>query len=72
MNDTSEQAIERRLRDAQAAVVAAREAPRLRQQAVKEARDAGWTKYKIAKTLGVNAPTVDSIIETIERREAQQ
>jgi DNA-binding NarL/FixJ family response regulator len=63
----TEEALERKLRDAQAAVVAAREATRLRQEAVAEARRAGWSKYRIAAVLGVERPTVDSIIKAIER-----
>jgi DNA-binding NarL/FixJ family response regulator len=69
MNDAPDP-IERQLVDAQAAIEAAREATRVRQQAVRAALDAGWTKYRIAKTLGVNAPTVDSIIRTLERQES--
>jgi DNA-binding NarL/FixJ family response regulator len=38
-----------------------------RQQAVMEALGAGWTKYKIAATMGVRGPTLDSIIEAAER-----
>lgn len=72
MSDTSDEAIDRQLRDAQAAV---REIPAIRnrrQQAVRAAREAGWSKYKIAEVLGVKAPTVDSIIEALERQEAQR
>ena len=36
------------------------------------AKDAGWSKYKIAATLGVKGPTVDSIIESAERAKAHQ
>lgn len=40
---------------------------RERQEAVMAAREHGWSKYKIAAVLGVNGPTVDSIIEAAER-----
>lgn len=55
-------AIERRLRAAQAGLRAAEEARVERQEAVMAAREAGWSKYKIAQVLGVGAPTVASII----------
>ena len=61
MNDDDD--IERELRDAQAAVVAARAARLRRKAAVAAAQQAGWSKYRIAATLGVKAPTVDSIIK---------
>ena len=64
MDDT---AIERELAQAQADVIKAREAPARRRRAVVLARDAGWSKYRIAATLGVKGPTVDSIIESAER-----
>ncbi len=63
-------AIERELTEAQAAVVAARESRVQRQQAVLRARDAGWSKYRIAAVLGVKGPTVDSIIATADRESA--
>jgi hypothetical protein len=67
--DDSETEIERELADAQAAVVAAREARLRRQRAVMAARAAGWTKYRIAAVMDVKGPTVDSIIKTAERGE---
>ena len=70
MNDSDP--IERQLRDAQKGIDALRDAVGVRQQAVKKARAAGWSKYRIAKVLGVNAPTVDSIVKTLERQEAQR
>jgi hypothetical protein len=58
--------IERRLREAQAAVLA--DVPRKqRREAVMLARAAGWTKYRIAAVLDVKGPTVTSIIETAEK-----
>jgi DNA-directed RNA polymerase specialized sigma24 family protein len=62
-----ESEIERELTEAQADVVKAREASVRRRKAVMLARDAGWSKYKIAATLGVKGPTVDSIISSAER-----
>jgi hypothetical protein len=67
--DDSETEIERELADAQAAVLAAREARLRRQRAVMAARAAGWTKYRIAAVMDVKGPTVDSIIKTAERGE---
>lgn len=61
MNDDAD--IERELRDSQADVLAARAARLRRQAAVAAAQQAGWSKYRIAATLGVKAPTVDSIIK---------
>ncbi len=61
--DSTDDAIERDLKQAQADVIAAREATRRRQQAVTRARAAGWSKYRIAEVLGVKAPTVDSILK---------
>ena len=66
MDDT---AIERELTEAQADVVKAREAPARRRKAVMLARDAGWSKYRIAAVLGVKGPTVDSIIASAEREQ---
>lgn len=43
-----------------------------RRRAVTRARSEGWSKYKIAATLGVKAPTVDSIIEAAEREQENQ
>ena len=62
-------AIERELTEAQAAVVKAREAPARRRKAVMLARDAGWSKYRIAAVLGVKGPTVNSIIASAEREQ---
>lgn len=59
--------IEQRLKDAQAAMATAEAIRRERQEAVAEALAAGWTKYKIAATLGVRGPTVDSIVKAINR-----
>jgi hypothetical protein len=59
--------IEHDLIEAQAAVDTARQARFQRQEAVMKARAAGWSKYKIAATLGVKGPTVDSIIATAEQ-----
>jgi hypothetical protein len=55
------------LRDSQAAVLTIDPIRRRRQAAVMAALDAHWTKYRIAAELGVAAPTVDSIIETVRR-----
>lgn len=66
-----ESAIERELVEAQADIVKARAAPVRRRKAVMAARDAGWSKYKIAATLGVKGPTVDSIIESAGREKAR-
>ena len=62
-----ESEIERELAEAQADVIKAREAPARRRKAVVLARDAGWSKYRIAAVLGVKGPTVDSIIASAER-----
>jgi DNA-directed RNA polymerase specialized sigma24 family protein len=64
--------IERELNEAQADVIKAREAPARRRRAVMLAREHGWSKYKIAATLGVKGPTVDSIIESAERSGSDQ
>ena len=63
----NESEIEHELTEAQAEVVKAREASVRRRKAVMLAKDAGWSKYKIAATLGVKGPTVDSIIASAER-----
>jgi hypothetical protein len=34
------------------------------------ARDAGWSKYRIAAVLGVRGPTVDSIIKAAVREKS--
>lgn len=67
MDDTR---IERELTEAQADVVKAREASVRRREAVMLAREHGWSKYRIAATLGVKGPTVDSIIASAKRDEA--
>jgi DNA-directed RNA polymerase specialized sigma24 family protein len=64
MNDTD---ITRELTEAQADVIKAREAPARRRRAVVLAREHGWSKYRIANTLGVKGSTVDSIIEAAGR-----
>jgi DNA-directed RNA polymerase specialized sigma24 family protein len=64
--------IERELTEAQADVVKARAAPARRRKAVAAARDAGWSKYRIAATLGVKGPTVDSIIASAGREQGAQ
>lgn len=61
----------RELKEAQADVRAARAAPARRRKAVTQALAAGMTKYKIAAVLGVRGPTVDAIIESAERKQAQ-
>lgn len=53
--------IERRLKEAQAAVVAD-QARNERRDAVMAAKAAGLSKYRIAQVMGVKGPTVDSII----------
>ena len=63
-----EEEIARRLTEAQRAFREETDRLRLeRQQAVMAARAAGWSKYKIAATMDVKGPTVDSIIEVAER-----
>ena len=65
--------IERDLKDAQEAMESVARAARLRrQEAVMRARRAGWSKYKIANTLGVRGPTVDSIIKSAESDSANE
>lgn len=58
--------IEHKLTKAQAAMEAARAARVERQEAVLLAREAGWSKYRIAAVLGVRGPTVDSILKSAE------
>jgi DNA-directed RNA polymerase specialized sigma24 family protein len=65
----NEAEIEHELTEAQADVLKAKEAPVRRRKAVMLAREAGWSKYKIAATLGVKGPTVDSIISSAERED---
>lgn len=65
-----DEAIEAELVAAQAAVDSARQARIRRQEAALKARDAGWSKYRIAQVLGVKGPTVDSILETAEKKSA--
>lgn len=62
--------IARELAEAQAAIISARAATARRRAAVVRARDAGWSKYRIAQVLGVGGPTVDSIIASAEKRSA--
>lgn len=68
--------IERELADAQAeaqaAVITSRKARLRRQAAVMLARGCGWSKYRIAATLGVKGPTVDAIISAAEREQDKQ
>jgi len=64
--EDSDSDIERELTEAQAAV-AADQARNQRREAVMRARAAGWSKYRIAATLGVKGSTVDSIISSAER-----
>lgn len=67
MDDDS--AIERELTEAQAAFAAISEVRLRRQRAVIRARQAGWSKYRIAAVLGVGGPTVDSIISSAKSSE---
>lgn len=65
MDDTE---IARELSEAQAEFDQETRRVRLRRQtAVKRAREAGWSKYRIAATMGIKGPTVDSIISSAER-----
>lgn len=50
------------LSEAQSDVESATRARVRRQDAVMAARDAGWSKARIARQLGVKAPTVDAIV----------
>jgi DNA-directed RNA polymerase specialized sigma24 family protein len=68
MDDTE---IEHELTEAQAAFDRISEIRARRQRAVMAARDAGWSKYRIAAMLNVGAPTVDSIIAAAKRSEAR-
>lgn len=52
---------------AQAAVDLASQARATRRVAVMAALDAGLTKYRIAKILGVKPPTLTAIIETASK-----
>jgi hypothetical protein len=63
--------IERELTEAQDAMRAADAARLRRQAAVMAAREAKWSKYRIAKVLGVGGPTVDSIIAAAEREDSR-
>jgi DNA-binding NarL/FixJ family response regulator len=66
-----ETAITRELTDAQTALkTTGQELILNRRKAVMRALDAGWSKYKVAATLGVKSPTVDSIIKSAERAKA--
>lgn len=67
-----EAAIEAELVAAQAAVDTAKQARIRRQEAVVNARDAGWSKYRIAQVLGVKGPTVDSILKAAESEEVNR
>ena len=61
--------IRRELTRAQDQVV---KAPLRRRKAVMLAREHGWSKYKIAATLGVKGPTVDSIIAAAMREQEKE
>ena len=63
--------IERELKESQAAMDAVVAARQRRQAAVAAARDAQWSKYKIAQVLGVAGSTVDSILASVERDQAR-
>lgn len=67
----SEDEIERELVESQEAFAAFAEIRARRQRAVMAAREAKWSKYKIAATMGVKGPTVDSIIDAAEREAAK-
>jgi DNA-binding NarL/FixJ family response regulator len=63
--------IERELTETQAALkTTGQELILNRRKAVMRALGAGWSKYRIAATLGVKSPTVDSIIKSDERAKA--
>lgn len=64
--------LKRKLADAQAAVVEARKATALRQDAVMTALEFGWSKYRIAAELGVKESIVRSIIATAEKNAAKE
>jgi DNA-binding NarL/FixJ family response regulator len=65
---SDEDAVRQRLDDAQRTFAEGTRRLRAeRQQAVMEALNAGWTKYKIAATMGIKGPTLDSIITAAER-----
>lgn len=69
MDDETE--IARELTDTQAALKTTGQQLILdRRKAVMRALGAGWSKYKIAATLKVKGPTVDSIIKSAERAKA--
>lgn len=68
---TEDEALERELREAQEDFKRLAPARLRRQAAVAAARRAEWSKYRIAAVLGVERPTVDSIIEAIKRAEAK-
>jgi hypothetical protein len=67
MDSTEEAVFEARLRAAKDRMPLAEEIRRERQAAVSAAHEAGMTKYKIASLLGVSAPTVTSILDTVRR-----
>jgi len=63
-----ESEVERELTEAQEEFTRLTTRVRLRRQAaVMSARRAGWSKYRIAATLGVKGSTVDSIIASAEK-----
>lgn len=61
--------ITRELTESQAELQAAEKARGRRQRAVVAAREAGWSKYQIAKVLDVGAPTVDSILRAASKEQ---
>lgn len=65
--------INQELADAQADYVTKwARAKAMRRLAVLDARAAGWSKYRIAATLGVKVPTVTAIIATAEKNAAKE
>jgi DNA-binding NarL/FixJ family response regulator len=64
--------IERKLVDIQAALVESQKLITQRQDAVTAAIAHGWSKYRIAATLGVKESTVRSIIATAEKNAAKE
>ena len=55
-----------RLKGAEASLAVRRQKQAKRRQKVKELYDTGMSKYKIAKTLGVNYDTIVSDVKAIE------
>jgi DNA-directed RNA polymerase specialized sigma24 family protein len=67
--EDTDDALERELREAQADFARLTAARLRRQAAVTQAKYAGWSKYRIAAVLGVERPTVDSILKAAARGE---